>query len=83
MILPKRSFRLTGFDIGEVPDDVLMPIPMPVCLDLPAHVLRPYNKMAKLALDVFNKKEGTTYEFAKLVRGNARISCGGRYHITF
>lgn len=46
-----------GFDIGEVPDDVLMPIPMPVCLDLPAHVLRPYNKMAKLALDVFNKKE--------------------------
>ncbi|KAI8522789.1 hypothetical protein RHMOL_Rhmol13G0023900 [Rhododendron molle] len=79
----KRVKESDGFDVGEVPDKVLEPgLIRPIPFKSPRGV-KEFNDLSKLAIEHYNKDNGTSYQFAKLIRVNCRCDKGRVYYITF
>ncbi|KAF7121273.1 hypothetical protein RHSIM_Rhsim13G0019200 [Rhododendron simsii] len=83
MAYGKRVEESDGFDVGQVPDEVLEPgLIRPIPIKSPRG-LKEFNDLSKLAIKDYNERNGTSYQFAKLIRVNCRSVMGIVYYITF
>ncbi|KAI8533624.1 hypothetical protein RHMOL_Rhmol10G0023700 [Rhododendron molle] len=82
----KRLRNSTGFDVGDIPDNVIDIPVRPYKLDIPEAV-EMIGGFSKLALDQHNKDNGTKYQLVKVLKANIGGILGGKrgrtYYITF
>ncbi|KAG5527205.1 hypothetical protein RHGRI_028190 [Rhododendron griersonianum] len=82
----KRLRKSTGFDVGDIPDNVVGIPVRPYKLDT-HDSLEIIGGFSKLALDQHNKDNGTKYQLVKVLKANIGDILGGKrgrtYYITF
>ncbi|KAG5540022.1 hypothetical protein RHGRI_020303 [Rhododendron griersonianum] len=80
----KRVRESEGFDVGEIPDEVILnPVIREIPLDPRCSIIVYSTTSAKTALRDYNKDNHTKYQFVKLVRVCYRLAMGNMYYITF
>ncbi|KAG5540017.1 hypothetical protein RHGRI_020300 [Rhododendron griersonianum] len=80
----KRVRESKGFDVGEIPDEVILsPVIREIPLDPRCSIIVYSTTSANTALRDYNKDNHTKYQFVKLVRVCYRLAMGNMYYITF
>ncbi|KAF7138893.1 hypothetical protein RHSIM_Rhsim07G0120300 [Rhododendron simsii] len=80
----KRVRESEGFDVGEIPDEVILnPVIREIPLDPRCSIIVYSTTSANTALRDYNKDNHTKYQFVKLVRVCYRLAMGNMYYITF
>ncbi|XP_058223910.1 uncharacterized protein LOC131333420 [Rhododendron vialii] len=80
----KRVRESEGFDVGEIPDEVILnPVIREIPLDPRCSIIVYSTTSAETALRDYNKDNHTEYQFVKLVRVCYRLAMGNMYYITF
>ncbi|KAM7500567.1 hypothetical protein LguiA_024981 [Lonicera macranthoides] len=80
----KAIKKSQGYDLAFLPYSVMRAGMMtPVLLHKYEDVAQELARYSKLALRYYNKKNGTNYDFKRLVKANAQAACVKLYRITF